>query len=613
MKLYSPFDTLRSSQEELAHFIGESIRNKQNCIAHAPTGLGKTAAVLAAVLPIAEEEDCTILFLTSRHTQHAIVRETAQMIKEKHLPKLTCTSIYGKKHLCAQEGAQLMQSNDFYSYCKHLRTNGTCSYFTQYKNRTPQHMILLEELQQYTAPAPEIILQASKEKGSCPYETALERAKKSRIIVADYGYAFSKPIREALLKRLGKQLDKIIIIVDEAHNLPSRLKDMLSRNITTNTIKRALKEAKERQPSAIPHIITFQDALNTKTGTLNNGEEALVPQELFEEIYGSEENIQEAIDELEELAERIREEKRSSSAGSIAEFLQLWQAYDGPGFARIITITNSMIGPITKITMSSLDPAPPIQEVLLDVRGIVLMSGTLTPLPFYKNIFGLPPETPTRSFKSPFPEENRLVLIIPTTTTKYTQRTIKQYKAIGTQCTNICNNIPGNVAIYFPSYALRDSIRPHIQTTTREYYTEQKGMMPEEKTELLKKLSSKKNGILLGVAMGSFGEGVDLPGVLSAVIIVGLPLDRPDLETQQTIAYYDKSYGKGWEYGYTLPALTRTFQNAGRCIRTEKDKGALIFIDERFIQPQYYDTFPEEWKKQTTIMPEKELKRFFEK
>ena len=138
-------------------------------------------------------------------------------------------------------------------------------------------------------------------------------------------------------------------------------------------------------------------------------------------------------------------------------------------------------------------------------------------------------------------------------------------------------------------------------------------MMPEEKTELLKKLSSKKNGILLGVAMGSFGEGVDLPGVLSAVIIVGLPLDRPDLETQQTIAYYDKSYGKGWEYGYTLPALTRTFQNAGRCIRTEKDKGALIFIDERFIQPQYYDTFPEEWKKQTTIMPEKELKRFFEK
>ena len=122
----------------------------------------------------------------------------------------------------------------------------------------------------------------------------------------------------------------------------------------------------------------------------------------------------------------------------------------------------------------------------------------------------------------------------------------------------------------------------------------------------------KKTGAaLLGIAAGSFGEGVDLPGIIKCVIVVGLPLDKPDLETTELISYYDKKFGKGWEYGYTLPAMTRCIQNAGRCIRSEKDRGVLAFVDERYAWPSYKRCFPADWQIINTTEYIGKIKDFF--
>ena len=100
----------------------------------------------------------------------------------------------------------------------------------------------------------------------------------------------------------------------------------------------------------------------------------------------------------------------------------------------------------------------------------------------------------------------------------------------------------------------------------------------------------------MAVAAASFSEGIDLPGdLLKCVIVVGLPLQPPDLETKELIAYYDKKYSKGWDYGYLLPAITKSLQAAGRCIRSETDKGAVIFLDERYTWPTYLRCFPPDW------------------
>ena len=133
-------------------------------------------------------------------------------------------------------------------------------------------------------------------------------------------------------------------------------------------------------------------------------------------------------------------------------------------------------------------------------------------------------------------------------------------------------------------------------------------------TDAKKFKSYKSTGAtLLAVVAGSFGEGVDLPGdELKTVVVVGLPLARPDLETNALIQYYDEKFKNGWNYGYVYPAFNKVIQNAGRCIRSETDKGVIVFLDERYTLPRYYHCFPESWKIKVSVNQYKEkIERFF--
>jgi len=205
-------------------------------------------------------------------------------------------------------------------------------------------------------------------------------------------------------------------------------------------------------------------------------------------------------------------------------------------------------------------------------------------------------------------------LVVPRTTSKFTQRSDAQFKAIAEHCGRIANALPGCVAFFFPSYQIRDTVNNYFSTLcTKTVFLEQPNMTKEQKQDFLDRFKKYQTSgaALLAVAAGSFGEGIDLPGVLKGVVVVGLPLDRPDLETQQLIDYYEKKYGKGWDYGYTMPALTKTMQNAGRCIRTETDRGVIIFLDERYAWPRYFMCFPTDWKLKISIEPLAEIKKFF--
>jgi DNA excision repair protein ERCC-2 len=192
-------------------------------------------------------------------------------------------------------------------------------------------------------------------------------------------------------------------------------------------------------------------------------------------------------------------------------------------------------------------------------------------------------------------------------------RSERQYKEIAAVCADIANKVPGCVMLFFPSYRLRDDVAIFFaEAYEKSILYESPGMDKDEKQKLLDKFSLSK-GALMAVAAGSFGEGIDLPGIIKGVIVVGLPLDRPDLETTELISYYDKKFGKGWEYGYILPAMTRCIQNAGRCIRSETDRGILVFLDERYAWPRYKNCFPPEWEMNITVDYEEEIARFFGK
>jgi len=312
------------------------------------------------------------------------------------------------------------------------------------------------------------------------------------------------------------------------------------------------------------------------------------------------------------MANAVREVQNVSYIGAVAAFLEAWLGSD-EGFTRIIS-TKKLKDRTDMITLSyrCLDPSLVAAPVISGAHSTIMMSGTLTPTSMYRELFGINSEEMV--LKSPFPQENRMNLIIPKTSTKYEARSQEQYKDIAKVLIDINMNVDGCVAIYYPSYYLMGEITKYLDTkVSKTVFTENPGMTKSEKQEFLQNFSAykSKGAILNAVITGSFAEGIDLPGILKAVVVVGLPLQKPDLETKSLIEYYDKKFNKGWDYGYLFPAFTKTIQAAGRCIRSETDKGVIIFLDERYSWNNYYRCFPSTWKIRVSLLYEDLIKDFF--
>lgn len=598
---------VRPSQKELIDAAAKALKEKKHLLAHAPTGLGKTAAVLGPALELALKNDLTVFFLTSRHTQHKIVLEEAKNLMEQNGIHFAVASLIGKKWMCAQE-VENLPSADFAQYCKALVEANQCEFYTNARGKN--NLLAQRILSDLKAGAPmptETVMAKCVQSKVCPYEVSLMLAEDSKVIIADYYYLFHPSIREALFNKIKKKLEQAIIIVDEAHNLPERVRDLLTFRLSNKIIKLAIQEAKKYNLD-VSSLVEIQEVLNKLSDNL--ADERLIKQESFSDPLNKFKPYDEIIDELELAADLVREDQKISHIGSVAKFLEEWK-HGSDGFARIISRKEMFV----TLSNRCLDPALLTKEVFDSCYSSIIMSGTLSPTSMYSDLLGMK-NAISMSFPSPFPEKNRLLLIIPRTTTKFTMRSERQYKEIGEICADMANKIPGCVMLFFPSYKVRDSVAGFFsEVYDNKAFFETQGMNKEARQQLLDKFSSyaKTGAALLAVASGSFGEGIDLPGILKGVIVVGLPLDKPDLETTELISYYDKKFGKGWEYGYTLPAMTKCIQNAGRCIRSETDRGVLAFVDERYAWPRYKSCFPPEWKLKITKDYSDEIAQFFGK
>ncbi|MBD3318800.1 hypothetical protein GF342_02735 [Candidatus Woesearchaeota archaeon] len=582
---------LRKEQAKLAQAIFKTIQDKGQLVAHAPTGLGKTAASLGPALTIAQQQKLTIFYLTSRHTQHRIVLETVNNINTLHGTAFCATSVIGKKWMCLQEGAEQMNAGDFFAFCRTLRKDNKCLFYTKARGKgNVVADIALTQLRSSPATA-ERIIEESKKHELCPYEVGLMYAEQADVIIADYFYLFYPHIRDRFLDKIKKRLEESILIIDEGHNLPHRLRDILSKKMTSIMIKGARTEAEKYELEDIKEPLEELERLLTSLSPAP-GKERLLTKEQLHKTITTIKPYDEFVAELVFCGELVLSQQKQSRIAWIASFLEEWTAHD-KGFARIISRDNTQ----TTITLRCLDPALLSKDATQQAYASILMSGTLTPPEMYRDVLGFT-KANTQEFRSPFEQHKRLPIIIPKTTTKFTKRSETEFKRIAAVCASTANTIPGNVIIFFPSYHLRDKIYEHfIEWYDHTIFMEQPGLTQEKKNELLERFSTHKErgACLLAVSTGSFGEGVDLPGVLKGVLIVGLPLNKPDLETQELIKYYDQQLGKGWDYGYTQPAMNKTFQNAGRCIRTENDYGVLAFIDERYAWEQYRKCFPKSW------------------
>ncbi len=617
-KILFPYSRIREIQEDMIKEVMDCIEQGEHAIIHAPTGLGKTIAVLGPALSIALKKGFTVFFLTSRHTQHHLAINTLKDIKKKHGVDIISCDIIGKQGMCGQKGVEGLYSNEFNDYCKKLREDNACEFYTNTKKKSGRANVkaqkVLEELRVLSPLHCEKLNEICVNEKLCPYEMSALLAKDASVVVADYYYIFNPSIRDVFFNKTGKELEKSIIIADEAHNLPKRCRELLSSNLSNFILKRAVKEAgKFGFDEVRERLYAIMDALEgLSEGLDEKREERLVKKDEFVSKIG--EDYDNIIGEFSFAADEIREKQKQSYVGSVGNFLEAWEGED-KGFARILSKKIGAREPYINLMYKCLDPSFVTKEVIDRAHSIICMSGTLTPTFMYKDILGFN-DVKEKVFTSPFPKKNRLALVVPETTTKFTRRKEEEFKKIARVSSEIVNLVPGNSLVFFPSYSLRDKIYYYFEgMCEKTIFIERPGLTKEEKHELLEDFKGYKDSgaCLMGVTAGSFGEGIDLPGdFLKCVIVVGLPLERPTLEVKELIDYYDVKYGKGWEYGYIFPAMIKTVQNAGRCIRSETDKGVVVFLEERYALPMYYNCFPPDYGIKISKLYKEKIEEFFD-
>ena len=457
------------------------------------------------------------------------------------------------------------------------------------------------------------VIDLSRSYDFCSYEINADVAKKAHVIIADYFHILSPNVRSSFLLRINKEIERSIIIFDESHNLDQRCRDLLSSNLSSFTIDNAIKEAiKFRFIEHIGYLEDLKSILDEITNiNLTKKDESLINKDDFIKRINEFKDYQQLIEELEQLSEKVREQRKGSYIGSISEFMKSWLV-EGKEFIRFIKKGTYKTGtPFTTLSIRCLDPSIILQDIIKNSHSTIFMSGTLRPIDMYQDLYGIS-SCMKREYKDPFPKENRLNLIVKGTTTKYDMRNDFMYKRIANKLDNLIEIIHGNTIIFFPSYELRDKISNFLNTKKKAFFENNSASREERKDTLEEfKKCKEKGSILLAVSAGSYGEGIDLIGdLLKAVIVVGLPLGKPDLETNELINYYDEKFKKGREYGYLFPAIIKCLQNAGRCIRSEEDKGIIILLEDRFRLPYYKKLLPDDMNFIISDNPEKDIKNF---
>ncbi len=613
-----PHKEKREIQDQFLKDTVRILNNGNNFLAHAPTGLGKTT-ILGPALFYGLKKKKTVFFLTPMHTQHKIAIETLKLIKKKHKMNILAVDFIGKKWMCQQSGVQIMQSGEFAEYCSDMIEKGNCKYYENIKKKGKLSMEaqgILRQLKNQNPLSVEEVCKICEESKLCPYEMSCILAQTADVIIGDYFHILNPAIRDNLFKKMNKDLAKSVIIFDEGHNLPSRTRDLLTANLSTFTLDASIKECNrmgyENTSEKIKKVRKILEKFIQEKTTIDKSEALILREELEKEIEKAN-DYKEFMTKLHQIGNQALEQKKKSATKTLAKFLEAWQGPDD-GFARIIKKAFNKEGKAyISLSYRCLDPRMLLQPIAEEAQ-IIVMSGTLTPTQMYKDLFGFKAEC--QEYNDPFPQKNRLSIIVPKTTTKFTQRDVEMWQKIAFVASRIINIIPGNSVVFFPSYYIRDKVYEHFQTMCEKtIFLEQRNMSKYEKESTIERFKDYKDqgAVILGVSSGSFGEGIDLPGdYLKGVVVVGLPLGRPNLETTQLIEYYDRRFGKGWDYGYVYPALLKTIQNAGRCIRSKDDKGVIIFLDERYQWENYKKCFPKDWHIKITRMPICIIEKFFE-
>ncbi len=592
--------TYREGQKELAVSVYKAIARKRNLFIQAPTGVGKTLSVVYPGLKAMGEGLAEkIFYLTARTITRSVAEETFSILKDRgmHLKSVTITA---KEKLCFLEKPSCNPDDCPYAKGHFDRVNDA----------------VWDLIHREFGITRELILRYAEEYRVCPFEFCLDVSNWVDAVICDYNYVFDPDVR---LKRYfsdGME-GEYLFLVDEAHNLVSRARDMYSAAL----IKEDVLLAKRLLSGKSPKVCRYLERVNKLLLAMKRETEGYVVHEeinalavLLNSLYGELENF---LDDNRQFEDR---EQVLDFYFELRSFLMVYDRLDEAYtiYSEILPDGRFMV------KLFCMNPAGNLKECLEKGRSTIFFSATLLPVNYYKELLSGNLEDYAVYAESPFPRENRLLLVADDVSSRYTRRNRREYEKVTDYIRAAVCGRKGNYMVFFPSYAYLNEVMAVWEEKERDgekLSGNEKGtaafdensmwtqpvtvvcqdsrMNEAQKEEFLRMFEEEREESLAAFCVmgGVFSEGIDLKEErLIGAIVVGAGLPMVCTEQELLKAFFDRQKKRGFDYAYQYPGMNKVQQAAGRVIRTMEDRGVILLLDDRFLRDDYQTLFPREWR-----------------
>ena len=573
----------REGQREIVSGVYHTVSSKKTLFVQAPTGVGKTmSAIFPSVRAIGEGKGETLFYLTAKTITGTVAWEAFHTLRENGL-KFKVTAITAKEKLCFLDSPECTPEKCPYAKGHFDRVNDAV-----YELWTTEEVYSRE------------VIRAHAEKWQvCPFEMCLDLSVWVDGVICDYNYAFDPNVH---LKRFfGENISgDYIFLIDEAHNLVERGREMYSAEISRQTLFTLRKKIRKHFPKlaraldkASRQMLELEEDLKASQNpyqVLSNP--GVLPVTLLT-ISGELEEILEEKNLEEELRKEILE-----FYFVVRDFLNVSELVD----ENYVVYTECFGENDFRLRLFCVNPAANLSEYLKKGRSAVFFSATLFPMLYYRELLTTETDAYGIYVQSPFSAKNRRILIGSDVSSRYTRRNHTEYRKIAEYISRCVWQRQGNYMVFFPSYRLMEDV---YQVYEEEFSVDwvrcirQNSDMTEREREEFLEEFQRMEGTLVGFCVlgGIFSEGVDLTGEsLIGAIIVGTGLPQIGSEREILKEYYDRKKQSGFDYAYRYPGMNKVLQAAGRVIRTKEDRGVILLLDDRFLGRDYGEIFPREWK-----------------
>ncbi|MDX9692127.1 MAG: helicase C-terminal domain-containing protein [Acholeplasmataceae bacterium] len=584
-ELKFPFKHYRRGQRELMNACYQTIRDEDTLYAIAPTGIGKTMATLFSSIKSLTDPNQKIFYVTAKTVGKKIAIDTMKLLKDKGLSSKVI-EITSKDTTCFLEKRRC--DPEFCPFAK--------GFFDRLRDAT------IDIFQNEQIMHREVVESYARKHMICPFEFSLYVSYFVDIIIADYNYVFDPRIH--LIRYFDDTTYHPIVLVDEAHNMISRSRDMYSSTLIKSDFILLRRHASKLKPS-IRHAV--QKVLNgfDEYEKLMMDRSFVSYPTLDNHFYDAVRNLLKKIENsLKENPKYPKKNEVLESYFSILSFVIIYEFYNDTYLTNIERFNDDV-----SLTLQCLDASEFIQDTVKNkIFGCIFFSATLHPVEYYQTLL-TEGTGETLKILSPF-DYNRLKLILaPYISTRYNDRMSSMKHVLDIIVSTITSK-KGNYIVFFPSYQYLNQILELMPALDVGIITQVRDMGQFEREQVVNLFKdNEKTQVAFFVMGGMFSEGIDYIGdMLSGVIVVGVGLPMINESNDQLKNYYQLKFEKGFDYAYQYPGMNKVIQAVGRVIRTETDYGVAILIDDRFISPSYRKLFPPEWKAYETIKNSNQLK-----